>query len=404
MSKSVVLCSTMDTKAQEALFLKKELGIFGLKVKIVDMGMSKKSPTGVDITQAEVAGENLDKILSSRVRDEAIALMTKGLKRVVKELYATGNLDAIVSLGGSGGTTMASAAMHTLPLGIPKLIVTTMASGNTLPYVQGEDIVLLNPVVDVQNLNFLTEYMLAQAAAMVNGMLGTKPLITKNDKKAIAITCFGVTTPCVEYISERLEKKGYEVLIFHARGISGGKIMEKMIREGYFAGVLDITTTEVIDEVAGGMYPVGDDRLRGAVKMGIPYVVVPGALEMINLGTEASLTDAQKARVLYRHSPASVKMRADSLELAKAAEIFSERLSASFLGKTAVVIPLKGFDNVDSKGKVFWDVDADKAFIDRILETMPENVEVSLIDSHINDEAFAQYVLDKFLSKMEEGK
>ena len=327
MAKTVVLCSTMDTKANEALFFKKEMEAKGLTVCIVDMGMSRPSPEGVAVTQAEVAGENLDRILSSKVRSEAIGMMTSGLKRVVRELYDNGGLDAIVSLGGSGGTTMASAAMHTLPIGVPKLIVTTMASGNTLPYVQGEDILLLNPVVDVQNLNFLTRFMLSQAASIISGMLDTKPLEKGGQKKAVAITCFGVTTPCVDRLSARLEALGYEVLIFHARGISGGKIMEKMIREGYFAGVLDITTTEVIDEVAGGIYPVGEERLRGAVEKGIPYIVVPGALEMINLGTEDSLTDAQKARTLYKHSPASVKMRADIADMKAAARLFAEPMS-----------------------------------------------------------------------------
>ena len=391
----------MDTKANEALFFKKEMEAKGLTVRIVDMGMSRPSPEGVDVTQAEVAGENLDRILSSKVRSEAIGMMTSGLKRVVRDLYDSGSLDAIVSLGGSGGTTMASAAMHALPIGVPKLIVTTMASGNTLPYVQGEDILLLNPVVDVQNLNFLTRFMLSQAASIISGMLDAGPLEKDGGKKAVAITCFGVTTPCVDRLSARLEALGYEVLIFHARGISGGKIMEKMIREGYFAGVLDITTTEVIDEVAGGIYPVGEERLRGAVEKGIPYIVVPGALEMINLGTEDSLTDAQKARTLYRHSPASVKMRADAEDMKAAARLFAKRLNPSLPGMTEVIIPSRGFDNVDSAGKVFWDPEADKAFADELEAHIGSNVIVEKIDRHINDEDFAEAVLARFLDMME---
>lgn len=400
MGKKVVLCSTMDTKADEALFLKEEIERNGLDVIVVDMGMSRKSPDGVDISQAEVAGENLERILSSKVRSEAINMMTDGLKRVVRELYEEKKLDAIISLGGSGGTTMASAAMHELPIGIPKLIVTTMASGNTLPYVQGEDILLLNPVVDVQNLNFLTRYMLKEAASILTGMIEAG-VLSKSEKKAIAISCFGVTTPCVDRLTARLEALGYEVLIFHARGVSGGKIMEKMIRSGYFSGVIDVTTTEIIDEVAGGIYPVGDERLRGAVKMGIPYIVVPGALEMINLGTEDSLTETQKARMLYKHSPASVKMRADANEMKKAAALFAERLGCSIPGRTEVIIPLKGFDNVDSEGKVFWLPEADKAFIDELSSKLPATVAVTSVDCHINDEAFAETILARFLSMME---
>ena len=286
--------------------------------------------------------------------------------------------------------------MHELPLGVPKVVVTTMASGNTLPYVQGEDLLLINPVVDIQNLNFLTEYILRQAAAILNGMLCCKPLERK-DKKAIAITSFGVTTPCVDRCTELLQKEGYEVLLFHARGTSGGKIMEKMIREGHFCAVLDITTSELADEVAGGIYAVGPQRLRGAPEMGIPYVVVPGALEMVNLGSEETLQPAQKARTLYYHSPSSVKMRADSAEMKELGDIFMERLQNSRRGMTKVIIPARGFSSVDMPGKVFYDPAANQVFINEVKYKMPDNVPVMVQDAHVNDQAFADVLVRELL-------
>ena len=228
MQSYVWLIATMDTKAQEARYLRTELMSRGLKVKLIDTGILKESPDDVDITQKDVLGENADKIRLTKTRTEASKYMALGLCRVIKGLYGKGELAAVVSIGGSGGTTLASEAMRQLPIGVPKVIVSTMASGNTLPYVQGEDILLINPVVDIQNLNFLTRRALRNAAAIVQGMLSV-PEMQDEDKPTIAITGFGVTTPCVDACVSQLEKAGYEVLVFHARGTSGGRIMEKMI-------------------------------------------------------------------------------------------------------------------------------------------------------------------------------
>lgn len=397
--KTIILCCTMDTKSCEALYLKEQVEAFGHEVRIIDMGMKKPSPPGVFITQAQVAGLYYEQIVSSNIRSEAAAYMIKGLKSIVRQLYADGQLDGIMAIGGSGGTTMASAAMHELPLGVPKIVVTTMASGNTLPYVQGEDVLLLNPVVDIQNLNFLTEYILRQAAAVMNGMICCRPL-DRGKKKAIAITCFGVTTPCVDRCAGLLQEEGYEVLIFYARGSSGGKIMEKMIAEGHFCAVLDVTTTELADEVAGGIYSVGPRRLREAPAHGIPYIVVPGALEMINLGSEDTLQPAQKARTLYYHSPSSVKMRANGAEMKELGEIFIQRLQHSRPGMTKVIIPARGFSSVDMPGKVFSDPDANQIFINEVKYKMPSNVPVMIQDSHVNDRAFADVLVRELLRMM----
>ena len=380
MQSYVWLIATMDTKAQEARYLRTELMSRGLKVKLIDTGILKESPDDVDITQKDVLGENADKIRLTKTRTEASKYMALGLCRVIKGLYGKGELAAVVSIGGSGGTTLASEAMRQLPIGVPKVIVSTMASGNTLPYVQGEDILLINPVVDIQNLNFLTRRALRNAAAIVQGMLSV-PEMQDEDKPTIAITGFGVTTPCVDACVSQLEKAGYEVLVFHARGTSGGRIMEKMISEGVFAGVLDLTTSEIADEVGGGIYAVGEQRLRTAASMGIPYVVTPGALEMINLGSEDTLTEEQKQRVLYHHSPSSVKMRADKRDMRRAADLFAGRL-ADNSGNVAVLIAEKGFSSVNAAGQVFYDPEADQAFIEELKDKSDKTILIKTLDYH----------------------
>ncbi len=402
MQSYVWLIVTMDTKAQEARYLRTELMSRGLKVKLIDTGILKESPDDVDITQKDVLGENADKIRLTKTRTEASKYMALGLCRVIKGLYGQGELAAVVSIGGSGGTTLASEAMRQLPIGVPKVIVSTMASGNTLPYVQGEDILLINPVVDIQNLNFLTRRALKNAAAIVQGMLSV-PEMQDEDKPTIAITGFGVTTPCVDACVSQLEKAGYEVLVFHARGTSGGRIMEKMISEGVFAGVLDLTTSEIADEVGGGIYAVGEQRLRTAASMGIPYVVTPGALEMINLGSEDTLTEEQKQRVLYHHSPSSVKMRADKRDMRRAADLFAGRL-ADNSGNVAVLIAEKGFSSVNAAGQVFYDPEADQAFIEELKDKSDKTILIKTLDYHHNDQEFADECVKTLLDIISKKK
>lgn len=402
MQSYVWLIATMDTKAQEARYLRTELMSRGLKVKLIDTGILKESPDDVDITQKDVLGENADKIRLTKTRTEASKYMALGLCRVIKGLYGKGELAAVVSIGGSGGTTLASEAMRQLPIGVPKVIVSTMASGNTLPYVQGEDILLINPVVDIQNLNFLTRRALRNAAAIVQGMLSV-PEMQDEDKPTIAITGFGVTTPCVDACVSQLEKAGYEVLVLHARGTSGGRIMEKMISEGVFAGVLDLTTSEIADEVGGGIYAVGEQRLRTAASMGIPYVVTPGALEMINLGSEDTLTEEQKQRVLYHHSPSSVKMRADKRDMRRAADLFAGRL-ADNSGNVAVLIAEKGFSSVNAAGQVFYDPEADQAFIEELKDKSDKTILIKTLDYHHNDQEFADECVKTLLDIISKKK
>lgn len=412
-NRKIYLMATLDTKEKEAVFLRDSLKSLGHEVCLIDVGIKRESPPCADITRAQVlAGfepENASQacprhdwqqeLAACATRTEASRYVTEGAGRLVEELYKGGKLSALISLGGSGGCGIASAVMHRLPIGVPKVIVTTMASGNTLPYVMGEDILLINPVVDIQNLNDMTRYILKQAAAVLDGMLSVT--LEKGSKRAVAISGFGVTTPCVDRCTELLEAAGYEVFIFHARGISGGKIMEKMIREGFFSGVLDITTSEVADEICGGIYGV-PGRMSAAAEAGIPCVAAPGALEMINLSTPDTLTDEQKKRVLYKHSPSSVKMRANALDMEKLAAVFAKRLGKG-PGRTKLMIPERGFSSVDAEGCVFEDREADQTFIRKVKAAMPEGVPVICCDNHINDNEFGERLVEELLAMMDGG-
>ncbi len=399
--KNIYICATMDTKGEEAMYLKQQIEACGNRAYIIDIALrATPKQYSVDYTQEQVAAGAMvpfSTVLETSLRSEASKYMVTGLTVLIKHLLAEGKLDGIISLGGSGGTTIATGAMQQLPMGIPKVAIGTMASGNTLPYVQGQDILLINSVVDIQSLNFMSTYILTEAAHIIDCM-ARMPKLALNKKKCIAITCFGVTTPCVQRCRELLEEMGFEILIFHARGVSGGKIMEKMIEEDYFCGVLDVTTTELIDEIAGGAYVVGPNRLRAAVKKDLPYVVVPGATDMINIGPEEYLKPEQEGHIRYYHNNSSLlKLRSNEREVKQLAQLFADRLKDS-RGNTKVIVPTRGFSEVDKAGNVFYDPKADAAFTNELISSMPENVPVICVDHHINDREFAEILVKQLMT------
>ena len=400
--KNIYICATMDTKGEEAVYLKEQIEACGNNAYIIDVSLrhsNKNYPIAYTQTQvANAAKVPIATVLGTNLRSEASKDMVTGLNVILQKLLKEKRMDGVISLGGSGGTTIATGAMQQLAIGIPKVVVGTMASGNTLPYVQGQDILLINSVVDIQSLNFMSTHILKEAAHIIDAM-ARMPRLTQNKKKCIAITCFGVTTPCVQRCRELLEDYGYEILIFHARGVSGGKIMEKMIEEDFFCGVLDVTTTELIDEIAGGAYVVGPERLRTAVKKNIPYIVVPGATDMINIGPAEMLKPEQKDHLMYYHNNTSLlKLRSNETEVRSLARVFAERLQDS-RGNTKIIVPTKGFSEVDKEGNVFYNHQVDAAFINELERSMPENVPVITDGHHINDPEFAE-LLVKNLIKM----
>ena len=386
-----IIC-TMDTKGQEGQFLREAMCSLGIDARIVDVGIrSRDSEAAVSSQQvAKAGGICLGAIQNTASRMEALTAMAAGLKRVLLQKYAEQQLDGVVSLGGSGGTTLASEAMCALPVGVPKLMVSTVVSGDIRPYIRGKDIIALNPVADLAGLNSLTRQALYSAARIMYGQL-TVPAWRDDDvRPAVAVTSFGSTEGCVSRCAAVLAEEGFETTAFHARGVSGGDIMEELIRENRFQAVLDITTTEVTDLVAGGVYPCSRSRFEAAADMGLPFVLAPGAIDMINLTLQAATPEFCRGRLCVQHSGNTILVRSSREENRKAAQFIAEKLNRADAATYRVLIPEKGFSSYDVPGGAFYDPEIDGVFI-RTLKSAaayPENI--IQLPLHLNDPEFAQ--------------
>lgn len=399
MTKSIVLLGTFDTKGPEFSFIKQIIEARGLETYLIDVGILGKSDLASDVSSEEVAkkgGASLQSLIEKNDRGEAINVMMEGAARVVEALYDNGQLDGIISLGGSGGTVIATHAMRTLPVGVPKVMVSTVASGDTRPYVGEKDITMMYSVVDIAGINRISAEILKNAAGAICGMVEPGALDADFDEKPlIAASMFGVTTSCVDQVREMLEKEGYETLVFHATG-AGGQAMEGLIKDGYIKGVIDITTTELADELVGGVLSAGPDRLEAAGDNSIPQVVSLGALDMVNFWAIDTVPEKFKNRTLYKHNPNVTLMRTTAEENAKLGEVIADKLNQS-KGKTALMIPLKGISAIDQEGQPFYDLEADTALFNVLREKLSENVELVEVDAHINDPAFASALVTKLI-------
>ena len=342
---------------------------------------------------AEAAGTSIE-VLARGDRGQAVEWMGRGAARVVADLYAQGRLSAIVAIGGSGNATIAGMAMRALPIGVPKLLVTTVASGDTRPYVGSTDVTLMYSVVDISGLNRLSRRILTNAAGAIVGMLPGDATIEEPESALVATTMFGVTTPCVTKVREQLETLGYEVLVFHATGV-GGRSMESLIGDRLVTGVLDITTTELADEVAGGALSAGPDRLDAAARLGIPQVVSLGALDMANFGPPSSVPERFRDRLLYSHNSAVTLMRTTPDENTAVGRLIAHKLNQA-TGPAAVLVPLRGLSAIDVEGGVFYDPDADTALFEALRTNLAPRVELIEVDAHINDPAFASALTRTF--------
>jgi uncharacterized protein (UPF0261 family) len=310
MSKTILIIGTLDTKGVEFAYVRDLIQARGHKTTVLDTGVAGEPAFAPDIAADQVAtagGMSLAALRSAADRGAALEVMGRGARALALAEYEAGRVDGVISLGGSGGTSIASHAMLGLPVGLPKVMVSTMASGNVAPYVDVKDVTMMYSVVDVAGLNRLLRRILANAAGAVAGMV-EQAVPAGEDKPLITATMFGVTTPCVTRVRETLEAKGYEVLVFHATG-SGGRAMESLIDGGFIAGVADVTTTEWCDELAGGVLSAGPHRLEAAARAGVPQVVSLGALDMVNFGAIETVPEAFKGRTLYKHNPTVTLMR-----------------------------------------------------------------------------------------------
>jgi uncharacterized protein (UPF0261 family) len=387
---TVVLLGTLDTKGTEYAFLRDRLLEHGVEVLLIDAGVNDPSITP-DIAREELA-PNVAELAAAGDRGAAVTAMAQGAERVVAQLHRDGRLDGILALGGSGGSSIATQAMRALPVGVPKLMVSTVASGDTRPYVGAVDVTMMYSVVDISGVNSVSARIMSNAAGAIAGMVGAGvPQLA--EKPLIGASMFGVTTPCVTRARERLEEHGYEVLVFHATG-AGGQSMEALARGGFLAGVLDATTTELADELVGGVLSAGPHRLEAAGAVGLPQVVSLGALDMVNFGPRETVPQQFETRNLYVHNPTVTLMRTTPDECTELGRQIGRKLSAA-TGSTALFIPLRGVSMIDVEGQPFHDADADAALFAGLHETLADSVEVHEVDTDINDPAFAVAMADR---------
>jgi len=393
----VVLLGTLDTKGAEYAFLRDRVRSAGCDVVLVDAGvMSESSPADISADEvAAAAGESRAALAAAHDRGPAMAAMTRGATAIVERLYGEGRLDAILGAGGSGGSSLVSAAMQALPIGVPKLLVSTVASGDTRPYVGTTDIAMMYSVVDIAGINGISEKILTNAAAAVAGMATAAATFTSAiaPKPLIGATMFGVTTPCVTKAREVLEQRGYEVLVFHATG-AGGRSMEALMKAGFITGALDATTTELVDELVGGVLSAGPDRLEMAGALGLPQVVSLGALDMANFGPKETVPAKFADRNLYVHNATVTLMRSTEEECAELGRIIARKLNAA-TGPLTLFIPLGGVSMIDVPGAPFHDPAADAALIRELKAGLRPDVEVVEMATDINDPAFATAMAER---------
>ncbi len=401
MAKTVVIIGTLDTKGQEFAFIKKLVEKEGLKALVVDFGVMGEPAFKPDVTGAEVAeagGGNLDILRKGEQKDEAMRVMQSGLAAVVRALYDRGKLHGIIGMGGTGGTSIATAAMRTLPVGVPKVMVSTVGGGDVSAYAGTKDITFIPSIVDVAGFNRISRTIYANAAGAVAGMVKTKVPKPRTEKPLVTASMFGNTTTCVDKARGILEEKGYEVLVFHATG-TGGRTMESLIADGYITASLDITTTELADEVCGGVFSAGPDRMMAAARAGIPTVLVPGCVDMCNFWGINTIAEKYKNRNLYQWNPNVTLMRTNVEENRIMGQMIAKAANES-KGPVAILLPLKGVSMLDSPGGIYWDPQADRACFDTIKANVKKGVRVIEMDNNINDPAFATAAAETLLKML----
>jgi len=394
---TIALIGALDTKGEDLAFVAAEIRRRGLAALVIDSGVMGEPAFAPDVAAAEVAaagGSSLAALRSAGDRGAAIGVMAIGAAAIVRKLYDAGRIQGVLGMGGSAGTTIAATAMRGLPLGVPKVMVSTLAGGNVAAYVGDSDILMLPSIVDVAGVNSISARIYTNAAAAVCGMAtATPPEVTT--KPLIAASMFGNTTELVGKCKARLEAAGYEVLVFHATG-AGGRMMEKLIREGYFVGVLDVTTTEWADELVGGMLSAGPTRLDAAAQAGILQVIAPGCLDMVNFGPRESVPTKFDDRLFYVWNPTVTLMRTTPEENAALGCILAQKANAA-TGPVAFCLPANGVSILDSVGGLFWWPEADAALFDAIQLNARADIPVLVVEANINDDAFADAVTDTLL-------
>lgn len=399
--KTIAIAGTFDTKGAEYLYVKELIESLGLGTFTIHTGVFEPTfkPDVSNTQVAEAAGMDIKTLVDKKDRALATEVLSKGMEKLVLKLYKQGKFHGIISFGGTGGTSLVTPAMRALPIGVPKVMVSTVASGNTAPYVGASDIVMMPSIVDVAGINSISTKIFTNAVFAIAGMVKFENTKVVDKKPLIAATMFGVTTPCVTTATKYLEKRGYEVLIFHATGI-GGQSMEALIAGGFIEGVLDLTTTEWADEIIGGVLNAGPYRLEAASKNHIPQVVSVGALDMCNFGTYDTVPKKFERRNLYKHNPTVTLMRTNVEENEAIGKKLVEKLNMA-KDKTTLMLPLKGISGIDVEGQPFYGVEEDKMLFDTLRNGVNKNsVEVIEMNCAINDVEFAEAAAQKLIDLM----
>ena len=398
---TIAVLGTLDTKGREHAFVAERIRSHGHDVLLIDVGTGAEPVVAADISRADVAaagGLDLAAVVARGDRGECVAAMAGAAAALVGRLVEEGRIQGLISLGGGGGTAIATAAMRPLPIGFPKLVVSTLASGNTAPYVGTSDIVMMPAVVDVQGLNRISRTILARAAGAICGMVEADVAPGRDDKPLVVASMFGNTTGCLEAAVPLLEAAGYEVLVFHATG-TGGRALEALVASGLVAGVLDITTTELADELVGGVLSAGPERLDAAARHGVPAVIVPGCLDMVNFGPPETVPEQFAGRRFYAHNPQVTLMRTSAEEAAALGQLVAGKVNAS-RGPVRVLLPRRGLSVIGAPGGPFHDPAADAALCEALESGLRPGIPCTSLDCGINDPAFARAAVDALLSLM----
>jgi uncharacterized protein (UPF0261 family) len=401
MPKPVVIVGALDTKSEDFRFVRDLIRARGLETIVVDFGVLEDPPWRPDISADQVAraaGSSIAGLRASRDKTKAMQVMAAGLAGIVKGLYDAGRLGGILSMAGSGGTSIATTAMRELPVGVPKVMVSTVGGGDIAAYVGAKDIAMMPSVVDVAGINSISRRIYANAAGAIAGMVSQEVPPAAEVRQLITASMFGNTTSCVNRAREALEAKGYEVLVFHATG-TGGKTMESLIASGFITANLDITTTELADHVCGGALSAGPDRMMAAARAGIPTLLVPGCVDMCNFWALDTVPEKYRGRNLYQWNPNVTLMRTDVEENVLMGRMIARAANESS-GPVSILLPLKGVSQLDSPGGQFWDPEADGACYEAIKSNLKPGIPLREMDANINDPEFADRAVDLLLGMM----
>jgi uncharacterized protein (UPF0261 family) len=394
---SVVVMGALDTKGAELQFVKDQIEARGHKTLVVDSGVLGEPPFTADIPRAEVAsaaGASLADLVARNDRGTAVSAMSKGAEAIARRLLEQGRIDGIIAMGGGAGTSVGTAAMRALPLGIPKVMVSTLASSDVRGYVGVKDIMMVPAIVDISGLNRISRGVFTRAAAAICGMVEAR-VPEGDDKPLITASMFGNTTKCVEAARAIVEREGYEVLIFHAVGV-GGQTMESLIDAGMISGVLDVTLTEWADELAGGVLSAGPHRLDAAPKTGTPAVYAPGCLDIINFWGPETIPEKYRNSRIYKHNERQYLVRTNVEESAELGRIIAGKLNQS-VGPAAVYVPLQGISVISSPGGPYHWPEADAALFEALRTNLRKDIPYHELDLNINDPEFARAMADGLL-------